>query len=641
MAGSIPSSKFAAIYDALPADAQQALVEKHLIPLLNSVEKPRARKVLSAATSLQRRHAKIPVLDLRAKKYEINALLDELHRDAKRSFIKDRSHRSDLLTETVDSLAEWLSDIWSVVYEHNVEFLHAHKCLLFAASTLEHIGSGRCPFTNMYVSVTLKRKSGKRIKTFEINGAHNLEEVLLFIWRDLFLSLLATGGEKLKRQVSEMLEEIEDLMGWTALERILYGGRKCPHDLHDDDDDPDYADLTETEDEDDYFTEDDDHDSFFDDPEEPYYGNHWSHRISTQMWPLRKLIQTAMVNVFKKMPSLRLWNALYTASSDPALVEGQLREHLQAVGTSCADSFAAMLDIYAFEGLKDDIVSLLDSHMHLLRPRDAPSLQVAVTTIAEDQTHHARAVQIIEKELLDSARAIRAAVFSSFSQLDDSGNKGELTEILKLRSHANGRQERIEHWVDSISTPSTAAANPMAFAAMMFGFPLPGLDPGEDADPLGYLDMDPNDPDLEDLREEFRPQLKQRFEVWSDTATATRGTHTIVNKVYRELMDTMPFLRASDVVDEMIARLADKPSKHFVCDGLESLSAFAKTLRRRMAEQKRRKEGKTTRAAQAASTSAGPSTAPPQPPVLIPGFAAFFNGAGLGGPGSGGMEDVD
>lgn len=79
----------------------------------------------------------------------------------------------------------------------------------------------------MYVSVTLKRKSGKRVKTFNINGAHNLEEVLLFIWRDLFLSLFATGGEKLKKQVPQMLEEIEDSMGWSALERILYGGRKC------------------------------------------------------------------------------------------------------------------------------------------------------------------------------------------------------------------------------------------------------------------------------------------------------------------------------------------------------------------------------------------------------------------------------
>ncbi|EMD41137.1 hypothetical protein CERSUDRAFT_111704 [Gelatoporia subvermispora B] len=643
MAGSIPSSKFTAIYDTLPPDSQRALVEKQLIPLLNSVEKTRARKVLSAAASLQRRHAKMPVLDLRAKKYEINALLDELHRDAKRSFIKDRSHRSELLSETVDSLTDWLSDIWSVVYEHNVEFAHAHKCLMFAASTLEHIGSGRCrcPFTNMYVSVTLKRRNGKHVKTFNINGAHNLEDVLLFIWRDLFLSLLATGGDKLKQEVPAMLDEIEDLMGWNALERILYGGRKCRHGFCDDDNDDNnanYGDLTESEDENDYYTEND-HDSFYGDPsEESHYGIHWPWRICNQMAPLRRHIETTMINVFKKTPSLRLFNALCQLSNEPTQIEETLKQHLEVFGTSCADSFVATLDIYASEDLRDRLISLLDSHMHLLRPRDAGSLQNAVAVIAEDRTHHARAMQIIEKELLDSARAIRAAVFSAFSQLDDVANKSELSEILKLRSHAPGRQGRIEHWVDAVSTPGAAAANPMAFAAMMFGFPLPGLDPGEDADPLGYLDMDPTDPDLEDLREEFRPQLKQRFEGWADTATATKGTHTAINKAYKELVETMSFLRATDVVDEMISRLADKPSKHFVCDGLEALSAFVKTQRRRMAEQKRRKEGKASRSTPFAHT-AGPSTGPP--PLLPPGFASFFGPYGSAGPGPGGMEDVD
>ncbi len=92
---------------------------------------------------MQRRHAGIPVLDLKAKKREVNTLLDELHRDAKRSFVKERSHRSELLDQTVDSITSWLNDIWRVVYEHNVDFVLAHECLLFTMNTLDQIGHGR------------------------------------------------------------------------------------------------------------------------------------------------------------------------------------------------------------------------------------------------------------------------------------------------------------------------------------------------------------------------------------------------------------------------------------------------------------------------------------------------------------------
>ena len=79
----------------------------------------------------------------------------------------------------------------------------------------------------MYIPITLKRRSGKVVKSWQVNGAHNVEEVLQFIWRDLFLSMLATGTQRQIKKIPEMLDDIEDIMGWTALERLLYGGRKC------------------------------------------------------------------------------------------------------------------------------------------------------------------------------------------------------------------------------------------------------------------------------------------------------------------------------------------------------------------------------------------------------------------------------
>ena len=131
------------IYDSLPIDAQRTLVESHLVKLLDLVPEARAKRVLSSAIRLQTRFARIPVLDLKAKEKEINVILDELRRDSKRSLVKEPSDKDELLAEAIDSLINWVNKIWSVVYEHNTNFLYAHSCLMYAVKVLEEIGSSR------------------------------------------------------------------------------------------------------------------------------------------------------------------------------------------------------------------------------------------------------------------------------------------------------------------------------------------------------------------------------------------------------------------------------------------------------------------------------------------------------------------
>jgi len=75
------------------------------------------------------------------------------------------------------------------------------------------------------VDVTIKKKSGKIVKTFALRGAHNIDQVLLWIWRDLFVSMSASGGRRGRTKIPQMLVDIEDVLGWQALERLLYGGK--------------------------------------------------------------------------------------------------------------------------------------------------------------------------------------------------------------------------------------------------------------------------------------------------------------------------------------------------------------------------------------------------------------------------------
>jgi hypothetical protein len=80
---------------------------------------------------------------------------------------------------------------------------------------------------NMPVNVTIRNKSGKVIKDFSVSGPRGVERVLLWVWRDLFVSLFARGTSWDKKMATEMMEAIETVLDWTALERLLYGGKHC------------------------------------------------------------------------------------------------------------------------------------------------------------------------------------------------------------------------------------------------------------------------------------------------------------------------------------------------------------------------------------------------------------------------------
>lgn len=287
----------------------------------------------------------------------------------------------------------------------------------------------------------------------------------------------------------------------------------------------------------------------------PSHAKHWSSRISSQMWQFRKHVHTAMVAVFKINPSLRLYSAILANSTNSETTAAELMSFLNEMAPSSPEVFAAALDIHSLERNTVTLASLLSSHSHLIRPRDAPVYQSAVMALGSDPFQQHRALEIIEKELLDTTSTVHAALLTSFSLLETEENKAEIEQILKLRSSAAGRQDRVERWVDAVVTPGTNNPHPMAIAALVMGLPIvPALDGSEDADPLGYLDLDPTDPDMEDLRDEFRPRLKQRFEGWADAGVAVKGGQAILVKVYRELTKLMPWLRASDIVEEMLSR---------------------------------------------------------------------------------------
>lgn len=368
-------------------------------------------------------------------------------------------------------------------------------------------------------------------------------------------------------------------------------------------------------------TEDED-DSWQDYPSfSPFHADHWPKSADFPINDLRDLIQQCLVSHFQIAPSLELYRGIARISTDAPTVRRSLLEIVESNALWCPENFAAALNVFAYEDSAEVIWKLHKRGSHLLRPSDAPEYQNAVVTLANRSAFRSDALKICQDQLLTIGRELRASLCLPFSRLYDPARVAELEGILKQQTLS--RRENIESWVTAISTPGPSHPNPIAFAAVMMGLPIPlaggGLDGVEE---MNMLDLEKDtDPDLDDLREEFRPQFKSRFEGWLGATFAIGKSAQVFRAVYDELLAMMPFLRDSEVVDEMLSRyvsvfalpgvppstnrprirllrISDTPSKHHICDGLETLHSFVKTevcKEHTQQEKRRRKEARTGR----------------------------------------------
>ncbi|KAK7045494.1 hypothetical protein VNI00_007747 [Paramarasmius palmivorus] len=667
-----PSSKTQQLFDNLPLEAQRELIDTELWGLLASVNPTHAEKLENT------------------KKKEIKPMLADLRRDSKRSVIKERLNRDGILEEILESLTEWLSEIWQVMYEHKAYFEQAHACLMYVWDVFDELKS-------YPIHASIKSRKGKTIKKFPNANLRNSDGILLWLWRELLVSLSAARGPRAKTQIESILFDIEDALGAPALERLLYGGRRATLDFFgldlldedpfDTDDEDEYEDEDEDDEEEDGGKESDWVDT--DDDESiaaehhcrcRWHASHWSPTINYQRIYIRDAVLERLRSLFETSPSVSLHRTIMAISPDTATTTRQLSESLARVASHSSSNVAAALVIYSTVGDLNDIITILDNYSHLIRPRDASSYQCAVIALCDDPKNHLRVLKILQAELQETIGAMHAAIKSCFSKIDEQERKTELQRILKLQFGSQQRKERVENWVDSVMTPFAAPMNPMTFMGLVMGLSSGYVEDEEENDILAFLDtMESDDEETEDLRDEYQPRLKERFQGWIDVAQGIKFCPNFVQRHYAQLVEQMPFLRGKDVVEEMICRFRDRPAKAHVAEALESLSSFAKlqrqknALRKRKREQREKEKQQEDTKAQAQKKTGvdtdkvtatqpvqpnGPTARPPPPPLLSPPPSA----SGLGsspftfsfgpsratpqpGPGpirtQGGLDDVD
>ncbi|KAG9219694.1 hypothetical protein CCMSSC00406_0005984 [Pleurotus cornucopiae] len=614
------------IYDSLQNADARAAVTSELIALLDKVPAGLADRVLSSALEVKTRHSSIPHLDLPSRKREIECILDHISRDSKYSLVNpERSRRNELFNEAAQTLLSWLQDIWRVVYEHSTQYETAHRCLIFAAESLvklcESRGAGcKCPL-NIPINVSIEKESGEVVKTFAFTGLSNIDHVILWVWRDLFVSMLVSSPSAAQAQIPQMLVDIEDVLTWQGLEWLLYGGQRYLSESSDDDLFGSIMGLSFASD---TCLEDDD-DELLDEVDTDgdrrcscnLHASHWSDELDNERHTVREMVQDHLFKVFRTDPSVELYTSLKNINAERDSVTDEVYEILAEVQTYSSDNFVAALEIYSEECDADQIIELLEEYAHLLRPRDAQAHQRAVVMLLSqcDDEYEATAVRIIEQELSDTVRAVHASLRGCFSGIDEQANKDELDKIQKLRSASAQRQTRVLQWVEDVVTPSSSSPpNPIQFVAMMMGMPTPGGDNDGDADPFMYVDVD--DDDMADLREAYRPGLKERFGGWVDAAgpLRTKVAQGLLMRVFKKVVGEMPFFRCADVVDEMMEHMADNPTTSHIVDALECLSSFCKLqrktilMRNEKAKRAKAKMSNNKAAAQASTSTAGGST---------------------------------
>lgn len=294
-----------------------------------------------------------------------------------------------------------------------------------------------------------------------------------------------------------------------------------------------------------YADEDDDNDAL--------YAEHWESRLSRKVPALKRLVRKRMTAIFKISPSYELYYALLILCEDDEYLRIEIEDILSSIATTSASSLATALSIYATIGKADTISRLLKSHRFLLRPRDCYNLQEATRVLVSTTGHRYAALRVIEAELLDTLKCFHHHISRSFSGIDAPQRRAELHTISRLDRDSPRRMETIQQWVDATASPGLALHNPMAFAAMVVGLPFAG----DDMEEPPFIDFDQLDPEFSEIREEFRPDIKNRFLGWTSLAATDPDGLIPLQKTYVQACSLMPWLRLSDVTDEMVIRFVN------------------------------------------------------------------------------------
>ncbi|TFY64310.1 hypothetical protein EVG20_g5985 [Dentipellis fragilis] len=602
-------ASFSKIYDSLPSNAKQDLLEQYLFPLLNAAPESISQDIINTASLFRKDFTGMPDLNYDSKLEEINSIWATYSAEEIRALTKDTTRCDGLLREALESIATWISDIWSVACEFVEHFELAHRCLKLAAETVA-IVEKKAPKFSKFVDcpVFLRRvRTPDEVYVINLEGTSTLVTALVWVWRDLILAMLAYGTEHHKKDIPGMLKDISHVCGWSVLENLrdcfipvegyqalLSNPRDDQRRIH-----KLFTELSSTL------------ATLVSHSESGYYVNYWTPAMRSNVPVLFEFAENRALEAFKEHPDSRLYKMILRMTTRPVeVVKAELQQVIEDYAYVSSDCFSVALDIFLAEAQHPQVLMLISYGAHLLRPRDAPMHQNAILQLSRYPDIRQHTLSLIEKELFNIICNIRAELLTVFSGLQTPTNASEVQEILKLPKDSYLRKHRLSRWVNAIMTPKPL--DPMVSAATIIGLPNPPpshwIFPPEETDEIedeagvletwgsadesyeeeeeaGEPEVYETDPfeifnkkelseDLEDMKDQLKPQMSEHFKGWVRSSGAIPGSTKMRLQVIRKTVELMPFVQGSDIMSEMVTRVWNGIETEYIADALKTLGEF-------------------------------------------------------------------
>ncbi|KAA1478643.1 hypothetical protein DENSPDRAFT_845779 [Dentipellis sp. KUC8613] len=549
------------VNQSLPSQQRHEPQDNHLLPLLDSLPETLSTDILDSAPQIQPRPARAPISDLHfdARAEEIKAIWAAYATAPTGTATNDGSK---LLLQCFHSVARWLGDMWWVAHDRWTGFdaEEAQKSLVYVVRTIAAMDCelGRARQVLQLRATVLPRQlrmgnANRNLCRVDVDGIRGLCRLTLWVWRDVLLTILTYRSEQEKSRIQDMLKEMVNVCGWAVLEDVRTAG--LDHWARLASDAVEAGASAESTQNGRVVWHYQGQSISSPSPSQCAQVPYWTPTMRSSLPKLGEAITAQAVSLFKLRPERELYEMILRVARKPLdALRARLHQVLVNRAYSSPDAFAVALDVFIMAQQEKQLLSLLECGAHLLRPRDAATHQRAVATLGQHPVLRARALAMVENELLGLVRRMYAHLLAEFPGLATADGVDQIHEIMNPAVSDPARQRRLAEWLrgvrGSMAMPGSQPPR-MPVSETVSTVTTPSVVSTLHAPPSEYTSS-PEPVVSHAKREPANTEDGKRWNEWLICGSAILGFSETRQEVIRKTKELMPFLQDRETVARMI-----------------------------------------------------------------------------------------
>ncbi|KAG8826331.1 hypothetical protein FRC19_009114 [Serendipita sp. 401] len=368
-------------------------------------------------------------LDPTALRREISHLLEFV--DAAKTTAQ--SNWAEVLEEALNTIASHLQDIWSYLSSDSVCLRKGHECLLLLYDLLDVIltrknGICICQFITLPVVIVFRDSSNTVLKQWDSLSPDVLDEVMFWLWRELFLHILLKNQDNGKEIIDEMITELEERYGGCH-HIVLCGGDPKGFGIGNS-----YSkNIVQP----------------FTDETDRFYPENWDE--FDDIWnQLKGILLDKLQTYFQFHPTLHGYLTL--CSYDRSRCNALHKMIDNAAPFSRAMALCA-LAVYQEEDSPRAVQTVLSKSYHLFESHDVQGLALASTFLLQVPSTRMFALGFLESHLINYVDMVNSAFLQTFNLDEVEQSRRSLVGIAKLPVKSAERKQKVRDWIRKLLQP--------------------------------------------------------------------------------------------------------------------------------------------------------------------------------------------